>query len=109
MTNFGEWRGELPPFPGRDKIPMLLLLQPPHFNQLFSLMGSLSMIKIKNEEGGEVPDTKAQIMSRRVWEILLLLPTNPEIKQKLQVSHASFNLVQLYCKLLVTYNLPIDI
>ena len=32
----------------------------------------------------QVPDTKAQIMSRRVWEILLLLPTNPEIKQRLQ-------------------------
>ena len=29
-------------------------------------------------------DTKAQIMSRRVWEILLLLPTNPAIKQGLQ-------------------------
>ena len=76
----------MPPFPGRDKIPMLLLLQPPHFNQLFSLMSSLSKIKTRSEDGGEVPDTKAQIMSRRVWEILLLLPTNPETKQKLQVS-----------------------
>ena len=38
----------------------------------------------KNELGHTVPDTKAQIMSRRVWEILLLLPTNPEIKSGLQ-------------------------
>lgn len=38
----------------------------------------------KNELGNIVPDTKAQIMSRRVWEILLLLPTNPEIKSGLQ-------------------------
>ena len=77
-------REELPPFPGRDKIPMLLLLQPRHFSQLFSLMASLSEINTKNEAGHEVPDTKAQIMSRRVWEILLLLPTNPEIKRRLE-------------------------
>ena len=42
MTGLGDLRGELPPFPGRDKIPMLLLLQPAHFTQLFSLMDSLS-------------------------------------------------------------------
>ena len=44
----------MPPFPGRDKIPMLLLLQPNHFNQLFSLMASLSEITTKNESGHQV-------------------------------------------------------
>merc|ERR1719342_683673 len=62
---------------------MLLLLQQDHFTQLFSLMAQLSRIPSRGEHGLAL-DTKAQIMSRRVWEILLLLPTNPEIKQKLQ-------------------------
>ena len=44
----------------------------------------MSVISGKNELGNIVPDTKAQIMSRRVWEILLLLPTNPEIKSGLK-------------------------
>ena len=108
MANFGEFRGELPPFPGRDKIPMLLLLQPRHFSQLFSLMASLSEITAKNEAGLEVPDTKAQIMSRRVWEILLLLPTNPEIKQRLEDVDSESDMGSLldpYCpqKLLYTF------
>ena len=60
------------------------MLQPRHFSQLFSLMASLSEITTRNEAGLEVPDTKAQIMSRRVWEILLLLPTSPEITQRLE-------------------------
>ena len=84
VSGLSDYRGDLPPFPGRDKIPMLLLLQPGHFGQLFSLMSSLSKITSKNEQGQQVLDTKAQIMSRRVWEILLLLPTNPKIKQGLQ-------------------------
>ena len=33
---------------------MLLLLQPNHFNQLFSLMASLSEITTKNESGHQV-------------------------------------------------------
>ena len=108
MANFGEFRGELPPFPGRDKIPMLLLLQPRHFSQLFSLMASLSEITSKNESGLEVPDTKAQIMSRRVWEILLLLPTNPEIKQRLEDVDSESDMASLldpHCpqKLLYTF------
>merc|ERR1719233_2813501 len=95
MSGLSDYRGDLPPFPGRDKIPMLLLLQPGHFGQLFSLMSSLSRITSKSEQGQQVLDTKAQIMSRRVWEILLLLPTNPKIKQGLQEIDSTSDLVAL--------------
>ena len=50
----------------------------------FAIFYTLLISPGKNELGHPVPDTKAQIMSRRVWEILLLLPTNPEIKSGLQ-------------------------
>ena len=94
MGGLSEFRGELPPFPGRDKIPMLLLLQQDHFTQLFSLMAQLSRIPSRGEHGLAL-DTKAQIMSRRVWEILLLLPTNPEIKQGLQEIDSNSDLASL--------------
>merc|ERR1719402_1683340 len=85
MSGTGDLKPELPPFPGRDKIPMLLLLQPDHFQQLFSLMSTLSSITTTQTDlGHPVLDTKAQIMSRRVWEILLLLPTSPDIQRGLQ-------------------------
>ncbi|XP_040568738.2 ubiquitin carboxyl-terminal hydrolase 34 [Lepeophtheirus salmonis] len=74
---------DLPPFPGKDKMPMNLLLNPEHFEQLFSLMNNLSTLRLKNEKSEAIPHTKAQILSRRVWDILMLLPTNPEIKEKL--------------------------
>jgi len=84
-TGRGDLKPELPPFPGRDKMPMLLLLQPDHFQQLFSLMSTLSSITTTQTDlGHPVLDTKAQIMSRRVWEILLLLPTSPDIQRGLQ-------------------------
>ncbi|CAB4065741.1 USP34 [Lepeophtheirus salmonis] len=54
-----------------------------HFEQLFSLMNNLSTLRLKNEKSEAIPHTKAQILSRRVWDILMLLPTNPEIKEKL--------------------------
>ena len=69
----------LPPFPGKDKMPMNLLLQPLHFEQLFLLMQNLSDLRVNG-----MPYPKAQILSRRVWDILMLLPTNPTLKEKLQ-------------------------
>jgi len=30
---------------------------------------------------GSMPHTKAQVLSRRVWDILMLLPTNPNLYQ----------------------------
>lgn len=68
-----DYSSSLPP-PPRDKLPVTLLLQPTHFEALFSLMQSLAEIKT-----GSGPHTKAQVLSRRVWDILMLLPTNPEI------------------------------
>ena len=54
-------------FPGREGMPMNLLLLPIHFELLFLLMQRLS--DLRSSSG------KAQILSRRVWEIILLLPT----------------------------------
>ena len=84
------------------------MLQPRHFSQLFSLMASLSEITTRNEAGLEVPDTKAQIMSPRVWEILLLLPTSPEITQRLEDVDSESDMASLldpHCpqKLLYTF------
>ena len=77
-------RQELPPFPGKESMPMNLLLMPVHFEQLFSLMQSLSDMRIANENGVLLPHPKAQILSRRVWDILMLLPTNSRLKDALQ-------------------------
>ena len=68
----------------------------------------MGIISGKNELGNIVPDTKAQIMSRRVWEILLLLPTNPEIKSGLQEVDTESDMTSLldpHCphKLLYTF------
>ena len=60
-------------------MPMNLLLHPLHFEQLFTLMQTLSDLRING-----LPHPKAQILSRRVWDILMLLPTNPTVKEKLQ-------------------------
>lgn len=73
----------LPPFPGREKMPMNLLLLPRNFDQLFSLMQNLSNMKQTSDDKEGVGIPKAQILSRRVWDILMLLPTNPDIKRAL--------------------------
>jgi hypothetical protein len=76
---------ELPPFPGKENMPMNLLLQPVHFEELFSLMQNLSDLRLSSESGAQLPHPKAQILSRRVWDILMLLPTNSRLKESLQV------------------------
>ena len=75
----GRNAAEIPPFPGKDKMPMNLLLMPIHFEQLFALMQKLSDVR-----NNGMPHAKAQILSRRGWDILMLLPTNPNVKEKLQ-------------------------
>lgn len=75
---------ELPPFPGKDRMPMNILLTSNHFEQLFSLMQSLSDMRLANDSGVLLPHPKAQILSRRVWDILMLLPTNSRLKEALQ-------------------------
>ncbi|KAL3285850.1 hypothetical protein HHI36_000370 [Cryptolaemus montrouzieri] len=67
------------PPPPRESIPALLLLQPNYFEQLFSLMHTLSSMKTQIKGGRHIPHTKAQVLSRRVWDILSLLPTNPTL------------------------------
>ena len=100
-TNRGGNRGMqgdigIAPFPGKDNMPMNLLLLPVHFDQLFSLMQRLSDMRFnigkdrENNSGQHLQtslisiQSKAQILSRRVWDILMLLPTSPHLKEKLQ-------------------------
>nr|CAI5854145.1 unnamed protein product [Callosobruchus analis] len=71
----------LQPAPPRDSLPTLLLLRPNYFEQLFSLMHGLSSMKIQIKGGRHLPHTKAQVLSRRVWDILSLLPTSPKLLQ----------------------------
>ncbi|XP_034942559.1 ubiquitin carboxyl-terminal hydrolase puf [Chelonus insularis] len=74
----------LPP-PPRDSLPTLLLLRPQYFEQLFNLMRTLSAMKATVKAGGQkIPHTKAQVLSRRVWDTLMLLPTSPTLLQGFQ-------------------------
>ncbi|XP_072159450.1 LOW QUALITY PROTEIN: ubiquitin carboxyl-terminal hydrolase 34 [Bemisia tabaci] len=68
----------LPP-PPKDCLPTLLLLLPHNFEQLFQLMETLSRMKTTVKGGHHMPHTKAQVLSRRVWDILMLIPTNPTL------------------------------
>ncbi|KAF7284487.1 hypothetical protein GWI33_022078 [Rhynchophorus ferrugineus] len=70
--------------PPRDCLPALLLLQPNYFEQLFLLMRTLSSMKIVVKGGRVIPHTKAQVLSRRVWDILSLMPTSPKLLQGFQ-------------------------
>ncbi|CAH0550563.1 unnamed protein product [Brassicogethes aeneus] len=72
------------PPPPRESLPTLLLLQPSYFEQLFSLMHNLSSMKIQVKGGRQIPHTKAQVLSRRVWDILSLMPTSPSLLQGFQ-------------------------
>ncbi|KAK5649017.1 hypothetical protein RI129_003909 [Pyrocoelia pectoralis] len=74
----------LQPPPPRESIPTLLLLKTNYFEQLFDLMHTLSSMTTTIKGGHEIPHTKAQVLSRRVWDILSLLPTNPTLLQGFQ-------------------------
>ncbi|XP_053672069.1 ubiquitin carboxyl-terminal hydrolase puf [Anopheles nili] len=65
------------PPPPKDCLPTLLLLRPPYFEQLFRLMQTLGDMKISTTGERCQPNTKAQLLSRRVWDILAMLPTCP--------------------------------
>lgn len=73
----------LPP-PDRSKIPMMLLLEQRHFARLFSLLQQLSAfecgqdLSLDSQEQFSVK-SKARVLSRKVWELLMLLPTNPDM------------------------------
>ncbi|XP_075147597.1 ubiquitinyl hydrolase 1 puf [Haematobia irritans] len=65
------------PPPPKECLPTVLLLQPKYFEKLFCLMQTLG--DMKPQPNNLQLHTKAQILSRRVWDILAILPTNPTI------------------------------
>uniref|UniRef100_A0A3B5M8F1 Ubiquitin carboxyl-terminal hydrolase 34 n=1 Tax=Xiphophorus couchianus TaxID=32473 RepID=A0A3B5M8F1_9TELE len=84
----------LPP-PQKEHIPMLLLLQEPHLTTLFDLLEMLACFKPPSpntEKLQESPESArceelhlhAENLSRRVWELLMLLPTCPKMLQAFQ-------------------------
>ncbi|XP_072031378.1 LOW QUALITY PROTEIN: ubiquitin carboxyl-terminal hydrolase 34-like [Amphiura filiformis] len=72
------------PAPPQDKLPMMLLLQEPHFNCLFNLLQQLYDIKSDNmdDEARLELQSRAQMLSRNVWDLLMLLPTNSDLLKK---------------------------
>ncbi|RWS07088.1 hypothetical protein B4U79_12772 [Dinothrombium tinctorium] len=64
------------PAPPKDRLPSVLLLQPVYFEQLFDLVQSLGSMKSSS--------TRVQVLSRRVWEIIHILPTSPDLLQCFQ-------------------------
>ncbi|GAA6074013.1 ubiquitin carboxyl-terminal hydrolase 34 isoform X1 [Tachysurus ichikawai] len=85
----------LPP-PQKEHIPMLLLLQEPHLTTLFDLLEMLACFKAPGPERPERTQhttqsvrcedlhLHAENLSRRVWELLMLLPTCPNMLQAFQ-------------------------
>ncbi|XP_052272263.1 ubiquitin carboxyl-terminal hydrolase 34-like isoform X3 [Dreissena polymorpha] len=71
------------PVPPRDKLPMMLLNQEPYFDKLFTMLEKLSRLDLAplNMESQErlSQQTKATVLSRKVWELLMVLPTNPDV------------------------------
>lgn len=68
------------PCPVPERLPVMLLIREPHFNELFLLLEQLSKLQFtiptmdSQERWGL--QTKARVLSRKVWELLMLLPTN---------------------------------
>ncbi|XP_069090498.1 ubiquitin carboxyl-terminal hydrolase 34 isoform X1 [Pleurodeles waltl] len=82
----------LPP-PQKDNIPMLLLLREPHLTTLFELLEMLASFKppsaVAVMEDSELARCEelhlhAENLSRRVWELLMLLPTCPNMLHAFQ-------------------------
>ncbi|XP_048258866.1 ubiquitin carboxyl-terminal hydrolase 34-like isoform X4 [Haliotis rufescens] len=77
--------GSLPssslPSPLRDRLPMMLLLQEPHFDNLFMLLQRLGDLDVELsnmdplERAGLLAESRR--LSRNVWELLMILPTSP--------------------------------
>lgn len=91
----------LPP-PDRTKIPMMLLLQQRHFARLLSLLQQLSAFEcgqdlcLDSQEKMSVK-SKARVLSRKVWELLMLLPTNPDMLEAFRsIGHGQVSLLMLF-------------
>ena len=66
----------LPP-PPKHRIPLILLLNKSYFEQLFDLTQQLGSMTGSSH-------VRYQLLSRRVWEIIQMLPTSPDLLNKLQ-------------------------
>ncbi|XP_072930018.1 ubiquitin carboxyl-terminal hydrolase puf isoform X2 [Epargyreus clarus] len=80
---WAEWPSAQPA-PSRARLPTLLLLDPVCFHQLFTLMQALGQMKEARAQGEQVAHTKAQLLSRRVWDILQAVPLNPTLLEAFQ-------------------------
>ncbi|XP_022096710.1 ubiquitin carboxyl-terminal hydrolase 34-like [Acanthaster planci] len=80
----------LPP-PPQDKLPMMLLLQEPHFGCLFNLLRQLNELQAENYDGEAAQELlgRTQMLSRNVWHLLMLLPTSPDMLNKFKVLTAA--------------------
>nr|KAG5696977.1 hypothetical protein BaRGS_008439 [Batillaria attramentaria] len=76
--------GSLPssclPVPARERLPMILLLLEPHFDNLFTLLEKLSDMSaelqhLESQEQARL-QAEARRLSRSVWELLMMLPTS---------------------------------
>ncbi|XP_077536768.1 ubiquitinyl hydrolase 1 puf isoform X3 [Haemaphysalis longicornis] len=75
------------PCPPRERLPTLILLRAAYLDCLFPLMHLLGNVRTRNRQGEVVLHTKAQVLSRRVWEILAMLPTSPaKMRQFIEVA-----------------------
>ncbi|XP_071963584.1 ubiquitin carboxyl-terminal hydrolase 34-like isoform X2 [Antedon mediterranea] len=73
----------LPP-PPREKLPMMLLLQEPYFSCLLNLLQQLEDMKCESQDEQNKQDymSRAQVLSRNVWDLLMLLPTSADMLNK---------------------------
>ncbi|XP_050671951.1 ubiquitin carboxyl-terminal hydrolase puf [Leptidea sinapis] len=72
------------PAPARARLPTHLLLDPTYFHHLFTLMQALAQMKEPGPNGEMVAHMKAQLQSRRVWDILQAVPLNPTLLEAFQ-------------------------
>ncbi|XP_037949040.1 ubiquitin carboxyl-terminal hydrolase puf isoform X2 [Teleopsis dalmanni] len=77
------------PPPPKDCLPTVLLLQPKYLEKLFCLMQTLGDMKPQSNVIHIY--TKAQFLSRKVWDILAILPTNPIVLDILKSFRIDFN------------------
>ncbi|CAG4931724.1 unnamed protein product [Parnassius apollo] len=80
---WAEWPAAQPA-PARARLPTLLLLDPVYFHQLFTLMQALGQMNEPATNAELVAHTKAQLLSRRVWDILQAVPLNPTLLEAFQ-------------------------
>ncbi|XP_055381002.1 ubiquitin carboxyl-terminal hydrolase puf [Condylostylus longicornis] len=84
----------LQPPPPKECLPTVLLLQPKYLEELFRLMQTLGDMKMQGKCTNFQPHIKAQILSRRIWDILAILPTDPNLLESFKNLHKDLQAVQ---------------